>query len=366
MAIDQLQMALIGAGGAVVAGIFAFNKWQERKHRKAEAPVADEPPTLQEPVFGSSAEPVPARVEPIMDEPMPEPTMAPRTTEEASARRTSPQLLPEVDERADWVLRIESIEALMAGQFIQQAEPQLAGVDKPLRWYGFSESANRWEAVDRNAGLSCHWLCVVVQLVDRRGPISPGMLSQLNNGIQAVSDGFMAIPNLPASGEALARAQALDEFCAGVDIQIAVNVLAQEHQPFSGTKLRGLAEAAGMELLGDGRFHAKDETGATLYMLSNLENELFAPEEMRRLVTRGVTLTLDVPRVGNGVFVFERMMAFARQMAQAMQGAVVDDNRQPFGEKAIALIRAQIGQFQGQMVEKGIPPGSPLARRLFS
>ena len=119
MAIDQLQMALIGAGGAVVAGIFAFNKWQERKHRKAEAPVADEPPTLQEPVFGSSAEPVPARVEPIMDEPMPEPTMAPRTTEEASARRTSPQLLPEVDERADWVLRIESIEALMAGQFIQ-------------------------------------------------------------------------------------------------------------------------------------------------------------------------------------------------------------------------------------------------------
>ena len=72
MSISELQMGLIGAGGAVVVGIFALNKWQERKHRKAEAPVADEPPTLQEPVFGSSAEPVPARVEPIMDEPMPE------------------------------------------------------------------------------------------------------------------------------------------------------------------------------------------------------------------------------------------------------------------------------------------------------
>jgi hypothetical protein len=34
MAISELQVGLIGAGGVVVVGIFAFNKWQERKHRK--------------------------------------------------------------------------------------------------------------------------------------------------------------------------------------------------------------------------------------------------------------------------------------------------------------------------------------------
>ena len=35
MSISELQMGLVGAGGVVVVGIFAFNKWQERKHRKA-------------------------------------------------------------------------------------------------------------------------------------------------------------------------------------------------------------------------------------------------------------------------------------------------------------------------------------------
>jgi len=79
-----------------------------------------------------------------------------------------------------------------------------------------------------------------------------------------------------------------------------------------------------------------------------------------------VTLTLDVPRVADGVRVFERMMAFAQQLADALNGAVVDDNRSPFGEKAVGLIRAQIEQFQGQMIEQGIAPGSPLALRLFS
>ena len=90
---------------------------------------------------------------------------------------------------------------------------------------------------------------------------------------------------------------------------------------------------------------------------------LFVAEEMRTLTTQGVTLMLDVPRVADGVRVFERMMAFAQQLAESLNGAVVDDNRSPFGEKAVGLIRAQIEQFQGQMDESGIAPGSPLAQR---
>ena len=87
---------------------------------------------------------------------------------------------------------------------------------------------------------------------------------------------------------------------------------------------------------------------------------------MRTLTTQGVTLTLDVPRVADGVRVFERMMSFAQQLADGLNGAVVDDNRAPFGDKAVGLIRAQIDQYQGQMVEQGIAPGSSLALRLFS
>ena len=30
----DLQMGLIGLGGVAVMGVLAYNKWQERKHRK--------------------------------------------------------------------------------------------------------------------------------------------------------------------------------------------------------------------------------------------------------------------------------------------------------------------------------------------
>ena len=53
MSISELQMGLVGAGGVVVVGIFAFNKWQERKHRKAAAALAKV--GVQEPMAGEPA-----------------------------------------------------------------------------------------------------------------------------------------------------------------------------------------------------------------------------------------------------------------------------------------------------------------------
>lgn len=366
MAISDLQMGLVGAGGVVVVGIFAFNKWQERKQRKqaelaagggAQAPVLSEMPadqgarTRMEPVIGGEAA---ARAQPSA-----------KTLSDASARRVPPLLPPEVDERADWVVRIESIEPVVAGRLWQASAQPLETITKPVRWFGFSDLDNRWESIGANSGNSYHWVCAALQLVDRRGPAGDADLNRLADGLQHMCDMFMAIPSVPAKGEALVRAAELDRFCAGVDIQIGVNVVAREHL-FVGTKLRGLAEVAGLELWSDGCFHARDELGNSLFVLSNLEPNLFVAEDMRTLTTQGVTLMLDVPRVADGVRVFERMMSLAQQLADGLNGAVVDDNRSPFGEKAVGLIRAQIEQFQGQMGEYGIAPGSVLARRLFS
>lgn len=364
MAINELQMGLVGAGGAVVIGIFAFNKWQERRHRKQieQANASVQEPVLSELPTGAGAE----RVEPVLGAEQPRAAMpTDQSVKDASARRVPPLLPPEVDERADWVIRIESIEPLQASRLWQAASQQCGDIAKPVRWFGFSDSDNRWEQVHAHSVSTYHWVCAALQLVDRRGAASEGDLVHLSESLQRICDMFMAIPSLPVRSEALARAAELDRFCAGVDIQIGVHVVARS-AAFAGTKLRGLAEAAGLELLGDGCFHARDELGNSQFVLGNLEPVLFVAEEMRGLSTQGVTLTLDVPRVADGVRVFERMMGFAQQLAEALNGAVVDDNRNPFGEKAVGLIRAQIEQFQGQMAECDIAPGSPLAQRLFS
>ena len=236
---------------------------------------------------------------------------------------------------------------------------------KPVRWFGFSDTENRWEPLNPHGAARYHWLCAALQLVDRRGAATEGDLAHLAAGLQRVCDAFMAIPSPPSRAEALARGAELDRLCAGVDIQIGVNVLARD-QAFSGAKLSGLLHTAGLELLDDGCFHSRDGKSLTEFVLSNLEPVLFSAEGMRGLTTQGVTLTLDVPRVADGVQVFERMMALAQRIADALGGVVVDDNRAPFGDKAVGLIRSQIGQFQGQMAEQGIPAGSPLALRLFS
>jgi FtsZ-interacting cell division protein ZipA len=117
--------------------------------------------------------------------------------------------------------------------------------------------------------------------------------------------------------ELAAHAQALDQFCAGVDIQFVLHVVDATGGTFPGTKLRGLAEAAGMALEGDGLFHARDEAGGEAFSLGNLGPERFDADSLRSLNTPGVTFSLDVPRVSDGKAAFERMLGAARQIAGA-------------------------------------------------
>ena len=170
---------------------------------------------------------------------------------------------------------------------------------------------------------------------------------------------------LPPRNEVLAKAQELDSFCASVDVQIGLNVVARE-APFVGTKIRALAESQGWVLAEDGGFHAVDGEGRELFSVSNLDGAAFSPEEMRTLHTRGITLLLDVPRIANGVQAFEQMLVSARQLAETLGGTVVDDNNSPFGDQEAHVIRGQIDHFQGRMNSRGLEPGGEVARRLFA
>jgi FtsZ-interacting cell division protein ZipA len=205
---------------------------------------------------------------------------------------------------------------------------------------------------------------LAIQLADRRGPLSEASLSALAHALQGLADRFLAVVHFPDARELLGRARELDSFAASVDVQIGLNLVAGD-TPISGTKLRGLAEAQGF-VLGDGLFHARDDAGATLYTLGNLDAAQFAPETMKTLHTQGVTLLLDVPTVADGARQFDRMVALAEQFAHALGAKVVDDNRHPLSVASLTVIRGKIAEFQGRMDSFGIAPGSDSARRLFS
>jgi hypothetical protein len=146
--------------------------------------------------------------------------------------------------------------------------------------------------------------------------------------MQEMATELMGVAELPAREPALQTAAQLDEFCAGVDIQIGVNVISQG-QVFPGTKLRALAEVDGHGHRRSGRFVRCDDNGNVLYMLFNQETDGFSAESMKTLSTHGVTFLLDVPRVANGDRVLTQMVELARRFAEALNGALVDDNRRP-------------------------------------
>ena len=357
---SELQIALIGAGIAAVVLVVGYNKWQERRHRReAERAFKSEHRDVlleprEEPVAGERREPGIGAAE-----------GEPRRFNEAPMKRSTPELPRRLDPRADCVIRLETIEALEVGRVWAIQAEQLAGLAKPVYWFGFNDAENVWQPLGPDSGGACHWFCAALQLVNREGSIGETDFMRFSGGVQRVADALMSLPPaLPPRAETLRNATELDRFCADVDVQIGVNVVARDGQ-FEGRAIHAVAEKHGLRLGADGAYHMVDGEHS-VFAVANLESGRFSPESLKGLVTRGLTLVIDVPRVANGGAAFDRMMKMATTLAGELGGDVVDDNRAPFGAEAAAIIRGQIGQFQSRMADHDIPAGSPLALRLFS
>lgn len=368
---SDLQIGLIVLGLTAVVGIVAYNKWQERKHRRSaeEAFRGDHPDVLLDTASAPRIEPgfsqdeTPATDGPEEAEPT-DSAIAPQKS--TSGRHTGPGIPSVLDTRVDCVICIESIEPLDAPRLWAAQREPLQDLSKPVRWFAFDDGDNLWHELSAHSAGAYHWFCAAMQMVDRRGPLDDKGFHQFTNAVQRVADQFLAVPaDFPLRSKALANAVEMDRLCASVDVQVGINLVASG-APFTGPKLRTLAEAAGMRLADDGGFHAIDAEGRTRFTLVNQEPVLFDVQTMGDLTTHGVTLVLDVPLVEKGGEIFDEMMHVATTLSNALNAHIVDDNREPFGVEAAALIRGQIEKIQTEMHTHQIPSGGALASRLFS
>ncbi len=369
---SDLQISLIALGAVAVLGIFGYNKWQERKERRFAETVfrSEHADVLLEPQPAPQA--AAERVEPVFtDGERMAPTGVPVVPVEPVGMSPAPTAAGEIptllaDPKVDCIARIEVAELAPAQALWEAHKAHFMTLEERVRILGWSDSHARWEQVTANGAGSYRQLAAALQLADRRGAISANGLQVYLNGLRQLADRFLGIADLPDRATVLARAADLDRFCAAVDVQIGINLLASDGAGFSGTKLRGMAEAAGFQLGEDGAFHFVDDRGHTLFTLANLEPALFAGDEMKSLVTHGLTLSLDVPRVADGGGAFDRMIVSARQLAQGLDAKLVDDNRAPLSDAALKMIRAKILEFQRAMLSRGTAAGSAPALRLFN
>ena len=417
----ELQMGLIGLGVAAVFGVFGYNKWQEMRQRKvAEAVLKPhhedvllakggktEPeavPAVQversEPEIRIEAsEPLVERVEPVFTDPTPtevvdDMAMAPEDTpmpEMPVIAQPAPGVPPVVakpavsqpeaddgveveagnvpdallDPRLEFVVTMELVEPVSSFQILHSQRSALHRLNKPVHWVGFNEKKREWQRLTPDAELELRRLRVGLQLVNRLGPVSEGDLVIFTNAMQALADELMAVADMPPSN-VLDQAAEIDRFCAAVDLEIGLNLVSRG-SAFPGTKIRALSEAAGMVLGADGLFTRYDDVGRAQFSLQNFESTPFSPDALRNLTTHGLTFLLDVPRVDHGERVFMQMTEVAKRFADTLQGALVDDNRQPLSDSQLDHIRREfIGKPQATMASFGLAAGSPQALRLFS
>ncbi|MGE5791899.1 MAG: cell division protein ZipA C-terminal FtsZ-binding domain-containing protein [Bacteroidota bacterium] len=370
---SDLQLGLLVIGVAVVAGVIAYNRWQEaRLRRRTEGAfagrhgdallggsgAADAPSAPRAPPAATGA-PVDRTIEHTLDVGAPPP--APPREDPAAP----PVATAGLDPAVDYIVELDCPRPVAGADLARHAQALLdEGLVRPVHWEGYDEGRALWRPVAPDTRYPR--LRVGLQLTNRAGPVGEDDLLAFCGDVQEVALAIAAQADFPDTDEAVAQAQDLDRFCASVDVQIGLSVIGSESHAFSGSKLRALAESAGMSIGRDGRFHRYAEDGSELFSLSNLEPMPFHVETMKTLQTRGVTALFDVPRVSASPSSFRRFIDFAHQLEQALGGVLVDDNRKPIGQAALEAIGQQLESIHQTMAARGIPAGGPLALRLFS
>jgi hypothetical protein len=364
---SELQIGLLAIGVLIVVGVFAYNKWQERKlrldadrnlkssHDDVLLRESVAAPAREAGALGSvaSAEPDTIPVERI------EPGIQARLQTPADAPRAA-----SLNESLDFIVAIEAGPGIEGAAMISAASGPLRAFSKPVLLEGYNESAALWEPLAGHERYAM--LRAGIQLSDRRGPVSADELTNFGAALNTVAAALGVLAKVPDPGEAARRAAEIDRFCREVDILVAIGVIGEQGAPLAGTRIRGLAEAAGFALEDDGRFRRRDEHGRVIFDLANLDAQPFKADTMRSLSATGITLELDVPRAPGGIRTFDQFRHLIRHFAQGLEGKLVDDNRNSLSPVALDQIRGQIEAVHRAMEARGLAAGSADALRLFA
>lgn len=244
----------------------------------------------------------------------------------------------------------------------------LQGYDKPTFVHVMDNHKTWHDLESAAASLVITRVACSLQLADRGGPATRQVLNRFQLAVETIGLDLNAHVEWQNPGDAYSAAIALDSFCIEVDKTMGFHLVHGENGAFTGTKLRGLAEAQGLSLANDGSFKYFDDSAHQYpsFVMINRDDYPFNPEMLRTSVIKGVTFQLDIPHVKQCAEAFGHMVQIARQMEIGLNATLVDDNNRALGDIQIEKIRQQLKVIHATMLVRGIIPGSDSAHRLFS
>lgn len=315
----ELQLGLLAIGAVVVAGVFAYNRIQEKRaQRDAQRSFASgHDDVLLGAGAGGGGEDGRTVAQPHRAEP--------------------PRERPQPDERIDYVIEIAFQSPVPAAALDEHWQP-IQRRHLPRAMLAADQSAPAWKA-----GL---------QLVSRAGAVGEAELIEFRAAVETMAAALGGIVAAPGMKAAMAQARELDQMCAETDIQVVLHVVAPRGSALSAAAVAEAARSGGLVADGEGRFVLRSAEGQLVYEVSSRDGAL--------------SLSLDLPHAPDTARSFESMARLAHHLAAACGGSLVDDNGNALGEPAVAAIAAQLDQVRGVLEGRGIAPGSAAAARLFS
>ena len=254
----------------------------------------------------------------------------------------------------------------MALTDLQPLKIAIADIGLPIMLHGL-DADDKWHLlIESTRDAAFNQLACSLQLADRGGPVAKNLLNKFQFAVEDAGLALNAHVEWQTNGDAFQRAAELDQFCIEVDQLISVHIV-QNESPIHGTKFKGLAEANGLSLMADGKFHfLQNGKSEPLFVLIDSNNQPFTAENLRTNILKSVTFQIEMPKVSNCEQVFNQMIAIAQKMASSLNARLVDDNQRLLGDLQIEKIRQQLKIIHATMVARGIMPGSPPSTRLFS
>ncbi len=286
--------------------------------------------------------------------------------EDLEESESAPVPLPaNMDEQIDLVAVVH-LPTTRSGAELRDALQPLPGFEKATQWQGETEFGEWFPLTKDQEAVAFHRVACALQYADRSGPFSRECLRKFQHKVESLAEGVEGALEWRGNGDPLKYATELDQFCIDVDVMVGFHIMSGGNGPFAATKLRGIAEAGGMQLHEDGTFHFVTESGDTLFTLVNHDQRPFTPELLRTAFIGGISFQLDVPRVRNCPEAFNQMALLAQKMESSLGGILIDDNQRPLNTEAMDKIREQLRIIYAKMVARGIIPGASSALRLFS
>lgn len=355
---SELQTALLIIGFLMIVAVYAYGWWQQKKYRKKFTAAFQT--TQSDALYQNSSNHLVEQTQlaglaDILDMPVDGPSSTSTLDEACDYLSTHTDFIIELH------LNEPSPSAVLNGLWIRKFD-----FGKPVQVCGSALTGQHWERAIAESKALYQRFRIALQLVDRNGPISAAKLADFRDLVLGISKHLttnITVADLEATHHSAIK---LDQFCAQVDQLVGVNLVAQDDGSISGKDIDLAVQSHGLVLASDGAYHFLDTQGLTLFSLINRNAQPFLQRNMETMISQGITLLLDVPRVGDPTLKFDQMVKIAYELASMLRLNLVDDHLVTLSDQGLAHIRVQISEVEMKMIAQGISPGSGNARRLFS